>query len=303
MSKQITDQRRPMTYQELLAVWRACLTRTGFTDPHESVIDELVAYSGLPEDRVRWISEHSSEISQEKWVGIDKSSPESMATFYQRLDNLIFGTLRYHAEQALGRAQAKTVEVAQGLAHLTPGAYLDFGCGAGTAGLFFHALGWKVALADVSEPSLNFVRWRFQQRQIPGTFYHLGNDDLPANAFDLITAVEVMVHIPDIQGALRQLHRSLKPGGLLVFDIDNRPSSDPDKWHLYTEQYPVLRQVRRAGFRRCPRIAQFHVYQKVDRSLLSTVIVGLLDTLRYNRLTSTIGRQLRGMKYAARHVY
>lgn len=47
---------------------------------------------------------------------------------------------------------------------------------------------------------------------------------LPEGLFDLILCTEVVEHIPDSQAALTQMHRLLKPGGVLVLSTPQRYS-------------------------------------------------------------------------------
>jgi SAM-dependent methyltransferase len=52
-----------------------------------------------------------------------------------------------------------------------------------------------------------------------GTF-----DTLPTESFDLVTAFDVLEHIEDDEGALRDLHRSMRPGGSLLVHVPR------DRW-------------------------------------------------------------------------
>jgi SAM-dependent methyltransferase len=162
---------------------------------------------------------------------------------------------------------------------------------------FFNlpALGWQTSLADVSETAINFVRWRFEQRGIHGTFYNFESDQLPPNTYDLITAFDVMVHVADIPAVLRQLHQSLKPGGYLLFNVVSRNPTSPTtaQWHLYTAHYPVIRHVRQTGFRRLPNIRSYYCYQKIDRSQLNAAVVAFFDHLQHNRFNTVVREQIR----------
>jgi 2-polyprenyl-3-methyl-5-hydroxy-6-metoxy-1,4-benzoquinol methylase len=275
------------TYQELFEIWRHCLTGDRFTDPHEGVVDELSTFFRLPLEKVRWICEHSAEIITEEWRKTGQLTPGDLYRFYQAQTYWLFGTLRYHANQV----QPNAVEIAYALQHLPTGHHLDFGCGAGTASLFFNGLGWQSSLADVSESAIDFVRWRFEHRGIQGAFYNLEIDELPPNTYDLITAFDVMVHVSDIPTVLCRLHESLKTGGYLVFNVDSRKPTATSQWHLYDAHYPVIRHVRASGFRQMPKILPFYCYQKINRSPLNTSVVRFFDRLLNNRFETTILEQ------------
>lgn len=296
----VTSCTTQRTYQELLETWRHCLTGDRFTDPHEGVFDELGTFFGLPPEKVRWICEHSAEIVAEEWSKTGQSTPDELYRFYQAQTYWLFGTLRNHANQAQPHIAHAAVEIAHVLQHMPTGHHLDFGCGAGTASLFFNALGWQTSLADVSKTAIDFVRWRFEQRGINGTFYNFETDQLPPNTYDLITAFDVMVHIADIPAVLRRLHQSLKPGGYLVFNVVSRNPTSPttSQWHLYDAHYPVIRHVRQTGFCRLPNILSYYCYQKTERSQLNAAAVALFDRMQHNRFETAIfssARRLRSL--------
>lgn len=280
----------------LLEIWRQALTGGADADPSEVVVAELAEYFKLEPDEVRQRCLNWEAASIKEWEAADRSSRAGLLDFYQTQTSWIFDTMWYHAQQYHGQAPAESVEIALGLSHLKPGRHLDFGAGPGSSSLFFHRLGWKVALADISTTMLNFARWRLERHQVPAIFYDTSHEPLPALSFDLITAFDVMVHVPDPAETLRQLHRALKPGGYLVFNIDNQPLTRRTQWHLYEEQYPILGKVRSTGFRRHPKISYFHVYQKVQRGPMASRLIPLYDRLRYNRYVNFVGNRVRQAK-------
>ncbi|MBW4646945.1 MAG: methyltransferase domain-containing protein [Goleter apudmare HA4340-LM2] len=281
--------------QELLDIWRRCLTGDHFTDPHEGIFDELGRYFELSPEKVRWICKNSAEIVNEEWLKTGQSTPDDIYRFYQAQTYWLFGTLRHHADQAQPHIAHAAVEIAHTFQNFPTGHHLDFGCGAGTASLFFNALGWQTDLADVSKTAINFVRWRFEQRGIQSTFYNFETDQLLPNTYDLITGFDVMVHVADIPTVLHRLHQSLKPGGYLVFNVVSRNPSSPttSQWHLYTAHYPVIRHVRQTGFRRLPNILSYYCYQKIDRSPLNASAVGSVDRIIHNRFESGVRNYVR----------
>lgn len=286
----VTSDTTQHTYQEFLEIWRHCLTGDRFTDPHEGVFDELGRYFGLPTEKVRWICEHSVEIVNEEWRKTGQSTPDEVYRFYQANLYWLFGTLRRNADQVQLHIGHPAIDIALALQHMPTGHHLDFGCGAGTASLFFNALGWQTSLTDVSENAINFARWRFEQRGLHGMVYNFEIDQLPPNTYDLITAFDVMVCVEDIPAVIHRLHQSLKPGGYLVFNIVCRNLSNPTttQWFLYTAHYPIIRHVRQTGFRRLPNIDSYYCYQKIDRSRLNTAVVALLDRIQHNRFETAI---------------
>jgi 2-polyprenyl-3-methyl-5-hydroxy-6-metoxy-1,4-benzoquinol methylase len=293
----IQDRRYP---PELLEVWRQSLVLEGSDDPVLSALRELSLYFGISEEEARKRCLNWEHDSVKEWEAADRTTQDGLLEFYHTTQSWIFDTVWYHAQQYQGNQPAESVMIAQRLAEMRvqPGGHLDFGSGPGSTSLFFQKLGWQTSLADISTTLLDFARWRFSHRNLNADFYDLNQTSLPAEQFDLITACDVMVHVPDPTDTLRQLHRALKPGGLLVFNVDARPKREREnQWHLYLHAYPVLRPVRSVGFDRLPRLEFFHVYRKVEkRSAAMTTAVQLYDLARYNRGVSAIGDVKRALR-------
>jgi 2-polyprenyl-3-methyl-5-hydroxy-6-metoxy-1,4-benzoquinol methylase len=236
--------------------------------------------------------------SVEQWHAEDRFSPQQVIEFFQTQTSWIFDTMRYHADQCAGTEFPQSVEVAQTLLNMPPGTLLDFGGGPGTSGLFFHQLGWKIAVADISTSFQEFAKWRLDLHGVPADFYNTSRDRLPPNAFNVITAFDVLVHIPDILPTLVELNQSLQADGLLIFNIDSRPLNNPrTEYHFFEHHYPIIRHVQAAGFQRRPKIyGGFYVYQKVTRPSIVNHLIGLVDHLRYNKVTYAIGQAYRALK-------
>jgi SAM-dependent methyltransferase len=168
---------------------------------------------------------------------------EGLLDFYQTQTSWIFDTMWYHANQYTGSAPAESVEIALGISHLRPGNHLDFGAGPGSSSLFFHELGWRVSLADVSTTFQNFAKWRLQKHGVPATFYDNSKEDFPAATFDLITAFDVMVHVPNIAGMRGCLSRPREHSSdpLTVAEVAERLrcSSRPSAAASTTAKFPL----------------------------------------------------------------
>ena len=122
-------------------------------------------------------------------------------------------------------------------------ASLDFGCGLGrlTRALAAHfRVSWG---ADISPRMIE--RARDLHRDVPNCQFQTTDGALtfPDDRFDLIYSVLVLQHVPSragIRNTVRELVRTLKPGGLLCFQL---PSRLPlrRRWQLRRRLYGVLR--------------------------------------------------------------
>lgn len=289
---------RPRSRAELLEAWRESLVVDGYADPRDSALYELSLYFEMPVEEVRERCENWERDSIQEWEAQPRDTPEGLLDFYRTQQSWIFDTVWYHAQQFYEVQPPESVMIAERLGGVTPGKHLDFGAGPGGTSLFFHHLGWNISLADISTTLQAFAKWRLDRRGIRATYYDTSTDALPDNTFDLITACDVMVHVPDPRATLAQLHRALKVDGYLFFNVDARPKPAREtQWHLYPYAYPILRPARAVGFAREPKLEFFHVYRKLaDNSAVRIRVVSAYDLCRYNAAVSRVGQVVRSWK-------
>jgi SAM-dependent methyltransferase len=125
---------------------------------------------------------------------------------------------------------------------------LDLGCGAGAFTAVLAGAGTDVVGVDVAEAALRRARSAH-----PELDFRLAQPDGPLpfddGTFDLVWASEVVEHIADTEGWLREVLRVLAPGGRLLVTTPNHPRaalavrgierySEPfgDHLHLYTRR-------------------------------------------------------------------
>ena len=95
---------------------------------------------------------------------------------------------------------------------------LDLGCGNGTFLSLFQSRGWKLYGSDFSPTGINVARANF-----PGIEFFLADASAPASNIavevgkvDVILSTEVIEHLYDPRGFLRNAHYLLRPGGRIV---------------------------------------------------------------------------------------
>jgi 2-polyprenyl-3-methyl-5-hydroxy-6-metoxy-1,4-benzoquinol methylase len=121
--------------------------------------------------------------------------------------------------------------------------------------------GWEAAGADVSEQAVQFCRERglrceqFDGRTLP----------FPDSSFDVLTSWHVIEHVADVEQALAEWYRVLRPGGVMALETPDasspivrlRGAKYRKFWapeHSYTFTPRTLRAfVERAGFTLLPR--------------------------------------------------
>jgi ubiquinone/menaquinone biosynthesis C-methylase UbiE len=117
---------------------------------------------------------------------------------------------------------------------------LEIGCGMATDGAQFARAGAVYTGIDLTEAAINLARQRFALSGLQGDFRVSDAEglDFPDESFDLIYSHGVLHHTPDIEAAVREIHRVLKPGGRALVML----------YHRGSYNYRVgIRVLRRAG--------------------------------------------------------
>ena len=150
----------------------------------------------------------------------------------------------------------------------TPGPLLDVGCGAGLAAEALARLGHTVLGIDAAPRPLEAARLHAP----PGLaidYRQASTSDLVAEGrhFGTITALEVIEHVPDPAGLMRDLAALLAPGGqLFVSTINRTPQSlvtakwgaeyllrllppGTHSWRSFITPVELARHARAAGLR------------------------------------------------------
>jgi len=124
---------------------------------------------------------------------------------------------------------------------------LDAGCGPGRVTIEAAARvgpAGRVVALDVQARMLDRLRRRVAAAGVANVDARrgsLGDGTLPADLFDIAMLADVLGEVPDPSAALRDLHRALRPGGVLsVTDVLPNP--------MYVSLARVRTLARRAGF-------------------------------------------------------
>ncbi|WP_446217981.1 methyltransferase domain-containing protein [Micromonospora sp. IBHARD004] len=110
---------------------------------------------------------------------------------------------------------------------LTGRRLLDIGCGDGTYTMRLAGAFEQIEAIDIQRDRLELFRERLATDpaaadKIAVRELSVSELDYPDRSFDLVTAIEVVEHVDDLDRALRQVHRVLTPGGRFALTTPNR---------------------------------------------------------------------------------
>ena len=106
------------------------------------------------------------------------------------------------------------------------GKLLEVGCGIGVDSIQLARCGFDVTAVDLTDSALNVAR-EFAARRNVTIDFRLGNAeglDFPDATFDAVYSFGVLHHTPDIDKAVAEVHRVLKPGGTAYVMLYHRDS-------------------------------------------------------------------------------
>ncbi len=122
---------------------------------------------------------------------------------------------------------------------------LDIGCGYGSFVLVCRNAGIEAEGLDIADYDIGFARRRFEMEgsQLKsGEIFHLGdgqNTGLPGNHFDVVTAWNLLEHVPDFHLLIGEAYRLLKPGGTFIAIAPNYFSFRQEA-HYHVPWYPFF---------------------------------------------------------------
>lgn len=115
---------------------------------------------------------------------------------------------------------------------LTGGVILDVGCGSGYSCELILEEFQPVELFafDVMPEQVQLAR----QRGLAANIFlgDITNIDLPSRKFDAVFVFGILHHVPEWRGALEELNRVLKPGGVLLVEEPDRQALDDGERYL-----------------------------------------------------------------------
>jgi len=234
---------------EYRAIWTEALILEGQQDLRQSLLSELAAYLGCVdlaalESRCK---DATRALSDDWRRMVDPADARSIERFYDQGQGYLFELMWWHTLGADHGPLAYVLALDFARVRQSGRRYLDFGGGVGAGALLFARHGFHVSHADISSTLLRFSQWRMERRGLSAEFIDLKDTSLPADAFDMITAMDVFEHLPDPVKAVDRLAIALKHGGFLFGRFAAEPDEDRPQ-HIVFDFGPVLERLTSWGF-------------------------------------------------------
>ena len=102
---------------------------------------------------------------------------------------------------------------------------LDVGCGGGILAESMAARGAAVTGIDLSDKALSVARLHLLETGQKADYRKVSAEELAYNqpgAFDIVTCLEMLEHVPDPASTVRACAQLVRPGGLVFFSTLNR---------------------------------------------------------------------------------
>ena len=251
--KQLTvadaERQQGRLLDEYRAIWTQALILEGQQDLRQSLLSELAAYLGCVDLAALESScKDATRALSDDWRRmVDPADARSIERFYDQEQGYLFELMWWHTLATDHGPLAYVLALDFARVRQSGRRYLDFGGGVGAGALLFARHGFHVSHADISSTLLRFSQWRMERRGLSAEFIDLKEASLPADAFDMITAMDVFEHLADPVKAVDHLAVALKRGGFLF----GRFAADPDEdrpQHIVFDFDPVLERLTSWGF-------------------------------------------------------
>lgn len=168
------------------------------------------------------------------------------------------------------------------------GELLDVGSGFGFFLSEMKNRGWDVTGIEISQKAMDYSRNVFGLTIHPGPMEKVG---FPDNYFDAVTGFYVIEHLPYPMAFLRECHRILKPGGLLllryphttpiknllqIFGIKNRLYDLPAHLSDFSPKM-IQRCLERIGFGKCQHLIGGYTFPGDPGKRTASILFGSLS--------------------------
>jgi O-antigen biosynthesis protein len=141
---------------------------------------------------------------------------------------------------------------------------LDAACGSGYGTAMLAETAAKVTGVDISAEAIEHCRSQYNAANVEFSEADCMALPFDTGCFELIVAFEIIEHLKDAAGFLREMQRVLAPSGLLVLSTPNRQyytteRGETNPFHEREFSYDEFDELLRVPFKHCSILLQNHV--------------------------------------------
>jgi SAM-dependent methyltransferase len=162
--------------------------------------------------------------------------------------------------------------LAEAIRGMPPGRALDVGAAGGGNTRVLRSHGWAAAALEYGADGAEVAHGRgLATLRSDATHLPLAEDSL-----DLVVAFDILEHLADDEGAVREVHRVLKPSGTYLVAVP----ADPRLWSSHDEAVDHLRRYTRSTLVALLERGGFEVQDVMSWNVLLRPVVALRRRLR-----------------------
>jgi SAM-dependent methyltransferase len=166
---------------------------------------------------------------------------------------------------------------------------LDIGCGEGYGSAMLAEKAAHVAGTDSSEEVVAHATAKYDLSSTEFRCMPAEKHAFPDASFDAVVCLELIEHVQDYAAVMKEMHRLLKPDGILILSTPNKDVTSPGRetpihdFHVHEFAIPELRDLCQRYFAEVELFSQENPFEK-SRRIVRWLMA--LDFLRLRKLFS-----------------
>lgn len=166
---------------------------------------------------------------------------------------------------------------------------LDIGCGEGYGSAMLAEKAAHVVGTDSSEEVIEYAAAKYSGANLEFRCMPAEKHAFADGSFDVVVCLELIEHVEDYVAVMEEMHRLLKPGGILILSTPNKDVTSPGRekpiheFHVHEFTIPELWELCQRYFAGVELFSQENPFAKSHRIVRW---LRSLDFLHFRRLFS-----------------